>query len=93
MRIVITFTFRVFGWVGFHARACYFLLRPVRVLPTLSTAFFAEPLAWSTRPSFLRCLFPVSAPAASFTLTFCLIGVLVGHGRPWLVEDGGSVRV
>jgi hypothetical protein len=67
MMIVSTFTFRAFGSVGLHARACYFLLRPVRVSPTLSTAFFAEPLAWSTRPSFLRCLSPVSAPAASFT--------------------------
>src|ERR1019366_4141533 len=73
MRIVSMFTFRVFGWVGLHARACfYFLLRPVRLSPTLSTAFFAEPLAWSTRPLFLRCLSPVSAPAASFTRPFAL---------------------
>jgi len=29
------FTFQVFGWVGLHARACfYFLLRHVRMSPT-----------------------------------------------------------
>jgi hypothetical protein len=78
MRIVSTFTFQMFGWGGLDARACfYFLLRPVRVSPILSAAFFAEPLAWSTRPSYLRCQSPVSAPAASFTRP-CL---LVGHGR------------
>jgi hypothetical protein len=86
-------TFRVFGWDGLHARACYLWLRPVRVSPTLSKAFFAEPLAWSTRPSFLRCLSPVSAPAASFTRPFALseflsvVHVLAG----W--KAGGSVRV
>jgi hypothetical protein len=45
MRIVSMFTFRVFGRVGLHARACYFLWRPVRASATLSTAFFVEPLA------------------------------------------------
>jgi hypothetical protein len=34
------FTFWVFGCVALHARACYFLWRPVRVSATLSTAFF-----------------------------------------------------
>jgi hypothetical protein len=43
-----------------------FLLRPVRV----SKAFLAELLAWSTRPSFFRRLFPVSAPAASLMRPF-----------------------
>ena len=58
MRIVSMFTFRVFGWVGLHERACfYFLLRPVTVSATLSTAFLAEPLAWSARPSFFRLYF------------------------------------
>src|SRR6187200_119926 len=49
-----------------------FWLRPVRLSVTMSTAFFAEPLAWSTRPSFFRRLFAVSAPAASFTRPFAL---------------------
>lgn len=52
MMIASMSTFRVFGSVGLHARMCYFLLWPVRVSPTLSTAFLAEPLAWSARPSF-----------------------------------------
>jgi hypothetical protein len=49
MRIVSMATFRSFGLAWVHARACfYFLLRPLRVSPTLSTALFAEPLVWST---------------------------------------------
>jgi hypothetical protein len=67
-----------------------FGLRPVRLSVTMSKAFFAEPLAWSTRPSFYRCLLPVSAPAASFTRPFALsmflwvMSVLSGicHERP-----------
>src|ERR1019366_7494100 len=45
---------------------------PVRVSATLSTVFFAEPLASSTRPSFFRCLSPLSEPAACFTRPFAL---------------------
>jgi hypothetical protein len=59
------------GWVGL-AHACLrflFVLRPVRMCATLSTALFTEPLAWSTRPSFFRRLSPASAPVASFAVT------------------------
>jgi hypothetical protein len=59
MRIVSMFTFRVFGWGGLHARACFsFFLRPVRVSATFWTALFVEPLAWWTRPCFLRSTRP-----------------------------------
>jgi catalase-related immune-responsive protein len=54
-------------------------LRPVRLSVTISTAFFAEPLAWSTRPSFFRRLFPVSAAGSFLHATFRLVDVLVGH--------------
>jgi len=66
MMVVSMFTFRVFGCVGLHARACFYFLRGVRVWVAFASAFLTELLAWSTRPSFFRCLSLVSAPAASF---------------------------
>src|SRR5664279_148664 len=82
------------GWVGLaHAYLRFlFVLRPVRVCATLSTALFTEALAWSTRPSFFRCLSPVSAPVASFTRPLALSMCLSVMNAPDLGE-GASGRV
>src|ERR1022692_4268394 len=69
-------------WLARVYLCVLFLLRPVTVSATLSTAFFAEPLAWSMRPSFFRCLSPVSAPAASFTRPFALSMFLLVMNPP-----------
>ena len=76
MMIVSMSTFRVFGWDGLHARACYLWLRPVRVSPTLSTALVTEP---SARRRALVLEVSVSRQRAGCFLhvTFCLIDVLV----------------
>ncbi len=73
------FTFRVFGWVGLHARACfYFLLRPVRVSAALSTAFLTELLAWSTRPFVLQMGVSGQRAGGFLRAAFCRVDVLVG---------------
>jgi len=90
MTMVSMFTFRVFEWAGSRACACYFLLRPARVLSTLAIAFFVEPFTWSTRPWFLRCLSPVSAPAASFARPFALSMCLLVMGAPWWLGKCGA---
>ena len=77
-------------WIGLRMGAYLLvLLRPVRVSATLSTAFFAEPLAWSARPSFFRRLFPVTAPAASLARPFTLSVFLLVMNPPigWVVTS------
>src|SRR5438105_2476048 len=55
---------------------------PGEGVATLSTALLTELFAWSTRPSFFRCLSPaVRAPAASFARPLALSMFWVGHNR------------
>jgi hypothetical protein len=86
------FTFGVFGWVGLHERACYFLWRPVRVSAILSTAFFIEPLAWST-PLVLELRVSGHGACGFLNATFCFVDVLVGHQTSRVGWKMRSVRV
>jgi len=94
MRIVSMFTFRVFEWVGLHARAClYLLLPPVRVSPTLSTAFFAEPFGLVDSPLVLEVSVSGQRASCFFHATFCLVDVRVVWALLGRVKVQGSGRV
>jgi hypothetical protein len=90
MRIVSMSTFRVFGRVGLHARVLLLLLAAGEGVANLVDCFLYGPFELVDAPLVLEV--SVSGQRADCFLhaTFCLIGVLVGHGRPWLVEDGGG---